>query len=88
MMKKKIRKSVKRKNPQVSVDYLEKLVGKKVILLVNNGYVTEILEYRNDRFRLTHVVGKEAIFAFTFLKEDVKRLDFEEGGQYWIDIRS
>lgn len=73
MIKKKIRKSVKRKNPQVSVEYLEKLVDRKVVLLVNNGYVTEILECRDERFRLTHVVGKEAIFAFTFIKEDVKK---------------
>lgn len=86
-MKIKSKKS-NRKNPKVNIEYLKDLVGKKVTLLVNNGYVIEILEYRYSKYRLSHVVGKEAIFSFTFEENDVKSLEFEEGGNYYIDIRT
>lgn len=75
----------RKKNPQVGLEYLPDLIGRRVVLLMNNGYVEEILEYRNSKYRLTH---KSGIFSFSFDENEIKSLDLEEGGMCYIDIKT
>lgn len=82
------KKTIKRKrNPNISIEYLKDLIGRKVILLVNHGMAIETLQFRDPWYKLTHSMGKESVLSFNFKEEDIKSIEIEGDGQCYIDLR-